>query len=166
MPAPPFSLSDAWEVQASPGDRAVALGMQDCWAWGDPRGHGRLWGISRLFAPCGQLPRGLHAPGSFLTGDLEVVQCQEWAPGPERPEVNGSIDRSVLWIPPPATIPPPARQGAQPAPAWLPPSPPLSEVNWKIKRGGGRDQLIHRVRLRHSDACRNDPCPSLCIRCL
>lgn len=127
---------------------------------GTPGGHRRLWGISRLFAPCSELPRGFHAPGSFLTGGSEVTGCQEWVPGPERLEVNGSIGRSALWIPPPA------RQGAQPAPARLSPSPLLSEVNWEIKRGGGRDQFIPCVCLRCSDSCRNDPCPSLCIHCL
>lgn len=64
-PAPPFSLSNAWEAQASPGDRAVALGMQDCWAWGDPRGHGGLWVSAGSLNPAASCRRACMLPVHF-----------------------------------------------------------------------------------------------------
>lgn len=59
VPAPLFSLSDAWEAQATPGGRAVAAGMQDCWPRGDPGGPRKAAGYQQALRTLQRAAEGL-----------------------------------------------------------------------------------------------------------
>lgn len=115
-----LSLSNAWEVQASPGDSS---GFGDCCCGGTPSTR-EGWGVSA--GPLLPVPaaKGSQASSSFLTGSLEVTGCQEWVPGQECLEGKGSTDSSISGSHS-------GQAGARPAPAPLSPKPSEKSKGWR-----------------------------------
>lgn len=124
-PVPLFSLSNAWEVQASPGD---SNGTGDA-AVGTLPGAQRAVGCQQPLCSLPQLPA---ASQLILTSSSEPTGCQQWVPGQERLEAKGSTDGST-----PGSHP--GQSGAWPAPAPL----PLSLLESPRKSKGWRESSVH-----------------------
>lgn len=89
---PLFSLSNAWQVQAPPGD---SNGTGDC-CCGGPPGAQRAVGCQQVLGSLYQLPTSLPA---HFNKQLGGNWCQEWVPG----QVSGSQGEhrwQHLWISP------------------------------------------------------------------